>query len=111
MINKYFKLLQEAEDLEAEIESKVHGLAEEEGQLLSIYFHVGRFQITGTYFSTYFSSDGTRSTSQLCKSSDMPKTVELAVEKVEKTFKAKEGWEELLVKIDEALADEVLADE
>ena len=111
MINKYFNLTQKVEDLENEIESKIHSLVEEEGQAISIYFYTGSFQITGEYFSTHFRNDGTKSTSTLCKSSDMPKTVELAVEKVEKMFKAKEGWEELLVKIDEALADEALADE
>ena len=106
MINKYFNLTQKVEDLENEIESKIHSLVEEEGQEISIYFYIGRFQITGTYFSTYFSSDGTRSTSQLCKSSDMPKTVELAVERVEEMFKAKKRWEEFVVKIDEVLKEQ-----
>ena len=105
MINKYFRLLQEVEDSENEIDSKIHSLAEEEEQTLDIYFHIGRFQITGKYFSTYFRSDGTRSTSPLCNSNDMPDTVEAAVEKTKEMFKAKDEWERLLVKIDEVLSE------
>ena len=106
MINKYFNLTQEVDDLENEIRNKIHSLAKEEGQTLDISFYVGSFQISGKYFSTYFRSDGTRSTSPLCNSNDMPDTIDAAVEKTKEMFKAKDEWERLLVKIDEVLADE-----
>ena len=103
MINKYFRLLQEVEDLENEIDSKIHSLAEEEGQTLIISFYIGSFQILGTHFNTNFSRGGKSSTSPLCNSNDMPETVDAAVEKTKEMFKAKDEWERLLVKIDEAL--------
>jgi len=106
MINKYFRLAKEVEDLEAEIESNVYDLAEEEGQEMSIYFYTVSFQVTGEYFSTHFRKDGTRSTSPLCKSNDMPDTVDEAVEKTKEIFKAKDEWERLLVKIDEVLKEQ-----
>jgi len=106
MINKYFRLLQEAEDSENKIESKIRSLAEEEGQLLSISFYIGSFQIFGTHFSTTFSGGGKSSTSPLCNSNDMPDTVEAAVEKTKEMFKAKDEWERLLVKIDEVLKEQ-----
>jgi len=104
MINKYFRLAKETKDLEYEIKSKIRCLAKEEGQTLAINFYMGNFRIVGMHFSTYFSDEGKQITSPLCESNDMPETLESAA-KAEEMFKAKNEWEELLVKIDEVLAE------
>ena len=105
MINKYFRLAKEQKDLEEEIESKLDDVAHETRQTLGIHFYDGSLQISSMRFGTYFHDDGTRSTSPLCNSNDMPKTLDEAREKAEEMFKAEKEWEDTLVKIDEVLAE------
>jgi len=106
MINKYFRLVKEQEDLESEIESKVRSLVKDEtGQTIIVMFYTRSVDISSMQFSSSFNEDGTRSTTPRCTTTAMPDTLESALEKTEEMFKAKKDWERLLVKIDEVLSE------
>ena len=99
-------LIKEAKDA---TESKLISLAEETGQIIRTGLYPDGLQIVGTYFSSYFNAyDGTWSTTPLYTNTDMPETldeVESAIEKAEEMSRAKQDWEELLVKINDALEE------
>ena len=105
MINKYFRLLKEVEDLEREIRRKISAIEDETGKTIVKYFAGGELTVVGTHFSTSFITDVTWETNPLCTSNDTPDTLESAVERAEEMFKAKEEWKRLLVKIKEVLAE------
>ena len=105
MIKKYFRVTREQKDLEDKIESKIKGLAKETGQTIVKHLAGGKLTVVGIYFSSDYDYNGKWVTSPLCASNDMPDTVEEAVENTKEMFKAKKEWEELLVKINEVLAE------
>jgi len=114
MIKKYFRLIEEAKDLEAEMRRKVRSLEnemrhklsaleDETGKTIAPSFCMGRLTVNGTHFHSSLHDNETWSTTSLCKETDEPNTLEVAVKEVKEMFKAKKEWEELLIKISEVL--------
>ena len=105
MKSRYFNLLEARENLEKTIEYRLRAKAEEEEQNISIMFYPSGIQVSGTHFITSFPAEGEIETIPLCNESDMPQTLDAAMEKTKTMFEAKAKWEAFIVKLAEVLED------